>query len=274
MKSLIFLFPFLLFFTSCSSTPPVPREELSNNQALEYWPLMAMSANVYEKGNPKIPLENFGWELIDMKGERISYPEHSYDAWENDGKKNGLEFDILRKKRTNEVTIAFRGSQGRRDWFRSNFSVPKAASYSEALRLVRKFEKDNPTLKVTKLTGHSLGGGIALSVSLGHSQKGIPVVVFNTSPRVFDGLGDFASEAERISVFQDREILKKIRFFWRRKHRKILDLELVTDVDPTLKGLKTISLHSNYILAVHLIERASKIDPSLRPLLDDLKAKN
>jgi hypothetical protein len=58
------------------------------------------------------------------------------------------------------------------------------------------------------VTGHSLGGGLALSVSF---WEGVDAVVFNTSPRVFDGLENQNKPAQRLAVFQEKDILQKVR---------------------------------------------------------------
>ena len=60
-----------------------------------------------------------------------------------------------------------------------------------------------------RTTGHSLGGGLALGMSVRFPN--VPAVVFDTSPRVFDGLGDVHFDAVRELVYRDGEVLAKLR---------------------------------------------------------------
>ena len=55
------------------------------------------------------------------------------------------------------------------------------------------------------LTGHSLGGGIALSVSL---WLGKDAYVFDPSPRVFDGLKNANETAIRKVIYPKRGCVK------------------------------------------------------------------
>jgi hypothetical protein len=71
------------------------------------------------------------------------------------------------------------------------------------------------------LTGHSLGGGLALSASL---WLGVNAYAFNPSPRVFDGWKDAKQPATRIVVYQDKEVLSKIRSFWP-KYKQVINDE-------------------------------------------------
>jgi hypothetical protein len=62
---------------------------------------------------------------------------------------------------------------------------------------------------MVEATGHSLGAGVALSLST--HLAGINAYAFDASPRVFDGLGDVHEVADRIMVFQEGEALDKFR---------------------------------------------------------------
>ncbi len=68
------------------------------------------------------------------------------------------------------------------------------------------------------LTGHSLGGGIALSVSV---WVGVDAIAFNSSPRIFDGMKNHNAPAVRKSIYQKGEMLRVLRVKSAKFHKKI-----------------------------------------------------
>ncbi len=166
-----------------------------------------MSFNSYHDiKEVRFPLEKIGWNLI-----------HSFDD-----PKSGLAYDIFEQENSNEVVFAFRGTESSLlDWFFTNLAIvsPQAEeAYKELEAYKDKCKKKNGGHLCEKhitLTGHSLGGGLAIGMSLRHGDD---AVAFNSSPAVFAGwwgfdhaLGYTKKANKRILIYQSGEILEFIR---------------------------------------------------------------
>jgi hypothetical protein len=89
--------------------------------------------------------------------------------------------------------------------------------------------------------GHSLGGGIALSISARMTKLSegaqVDAIAFNPSPRVFDGWGARAEDGRRLLIYQEKESLEWIRSLFRRKLKDIvtqfIKVPAVADESPT-----------------------------------------
>ena len=172
-----------------------------------------MSANAYEKkvGRVRFDLKKLGWELVDLDGEPTDQPTKTYEF-------SGLAYNIYEKVGTNKVVFAFRGTDNKNDFLWANFSIPPFNfQYRQARKAVGKYLLENNHKNVIA-TGHSLGGGLALSVSVHH---GIKAITFDPSPRVFDGIGDMHEPAERIIVYQKGEILELARKIWKKDNEVV-----------------------------------------------------
>ncbi len=90
-------------------------------------------------------------------------------------------YDRMRDGQVTETIIAYRGTDALQDWFSGNFSGRQnregKAVYEAARRALD--ESGNRDVPIT-VTGHSLGGGIASSVSQGRPE--VSAFVFNSSP--------------------------------------------------------------------------------------------
>lgn len=104
--------------------------------------------------------------------------------------------------------------------------------------------------------GHSLGGGLALIISV---RFGIPAITFDSSPRVFDGLGDFHEPAPSVLIFQEGEILEWVRTVWR-KNKEVFQKEDIYKVDYDFP--KGISKHRIDSLAPCTLRQGSVYEPS------------
>lgn len=172
-----------------------------------------MSANAYKtkSGRVRFKLKELGWEQVNLDGEPTDKPTKVH-------KFSGLAYNIYEKVGTNKVVFAFRGTDSKRDYLWANFSVPPFNfQYHQARKAVKKYLLENNNKNVV-VTGHSLGGGLALSVSV---HLGVKAIVFDPSPRVFDGLGDMHEPAERIIVYQKGEILKLARKLWKKDNEVV-----------------------------------------------------
>lgn len=224
---------------------------------LEQFALLAMmSSNAYhdpEKGH--FAVDKLGWNLIDLKGEVIKNPTYTNHT--------GLAGDVYRNQE-GKCIVVFRGSDSRLDWILTNFSI-----YSFQYKSAQKeFDGFNKKYKqcISMLTGHSLGGGLALSIS---GQEGKPAIVFDSSPRVFDGWGTKPLPAPREGLYQLGEFASKVRRHWP-KYYEYVDPKNEYYVNYDFGGK---NLHSGATLALKLLEDASKANPVYLDILTDYQAK-
>lgn len=209
--------------TSCATVPiatqkshPVDSDIAKKNA------IYAMIAhNVYEE-EPLFPLEIIGWK-------EIKHP----DNWFMSLFSFGLHYQIFEHEHSNVVVIAFRDTKSLWDWG-ANLSIASLqfeyAHYriKDYLTKIGSFcdEGDEYRKKKIILTGHSLGGGLAIGMSL---RCGLDAVAFNSSPRFFDGFGlslwSYDRSAHRVLIFQKGEaleIFRKLSFYDNNKSEKIV----------------------------------------------------
>ena len=187
--------------------------ELANEGVI--YSMIASNAYVDDPMKVRFPLEELGWNKVDLNGNPVPDGKNSYTPKTLIGKIfSNLQYDIWEDSRSNKTIIAFKGSEEVFDWINGNLSIGLSTPYKSAKKHVLKYISKHPKRKVS-VTGHSLGGGIALSVSL---WEGVDAVAFNTSPRLFDGMMNANAPAVRLVFFQEGEILQKIR----KKHLKFL----------------------------------------------------
>ena len=119
------------------------------------------------------------------------------------------------------------------------------------------------------MTGHSLGGGLALSVSV---RRGAPAIVFDPSPRIFDGWGDKHLPAERLVVYEHGEILQIARAYTK-KIFKIVKPEQHFYASQYRFAESALGRHSGTRLAYRLLESAvaSGNDLRLKQVFDTAK---
>jgi hypothetical protein len=164
-----------------------------------------------------IPEAPKDWHRIRADGQAISAADHraasdhpftglAYDIWQHDVDKHSYVF-------------AYRGSEGTvDDWLFGNLMAPISPPYRQARNELAAFLRDVDSSATITAVGHSLGGGLALSVSL---RVGVRAVVFNTSPRVNDGWGTEANDLERLLIFQTGEPLRRFTPLWAGKLESI-----------------------------------------------------
>lgn len=240
-----------LWMLNADATTASP--ELTPEIASKYAIYSMMSANAYhKKGRVKFRVEDLGWTHVDAYGEPTSKPSVS--------KKSGLAYDIFEKKDSNEVIFAFRGSDSQKDYLTASFVPwPFTVQYTQASRALDNYLRHNPDKKVS-VTGHSLGGALALSMSV---RYGLDAVVFDASPRVLDGFNEHYLPANRILIYQNGEILALFRTVW----RKIFKVVPRENIYMATFDFGKINKHRSDYLALELLKLGATVDGSLVAVL-------
>jgi hypothetical protein len=204
----ILILIFLVSTVGCSSTSYskiVPRN-VTGSVAGENAYLAMMSSNTYHKEKREyFPIENIGWQQFTFDDKPMAKPYRPTfkDDW------NGLAYNIYKKEKN--TVFAYRGTDGFWDWIFANLSLVYSPAYSKAFKMFKTYKDSHPTENII-VTGHSLGGGIALGVSV--RNEGVEAVVFDPSPRIFNGLENYDKKAERTVIYQEKEILETVRKGW------------------------------------------------------------
>lgn len=151
-----------------------------------------MSSNAYkDKGQYAIP----GWTRT-----------HRYESTSG----VGLDEYVRDGSSPREMVVAFRGTQftSLKDW-KTNLAFIEPWQHREAYDHIAKLRVEEPDTRLT-VTGHSLGGAIALNMSIRFDD--LPAYVFNSSPRAF-----FAAKGKqnaRVIVWETGEFLNVFRRPW------------------------------------------------------------
>lgn len=152
----------------------------------EIYPYAIMSSNAYDH---KLQVRVPGWN----RTKRYEYKKHGFSA------------DTYISDDTKSVVIAFRGTDDKNDWLKGNLTK---AQYLDADNLFSMIVKDNPGIKITT-TGHSLGGGLAVHVSL--ANQGVNAFVFDASPRLFAHKNYGKYNNRVVLAYDTGEILEPLR---------------------------------------------------------------
>lgn len=214
-----------------------------NSEEAAKYAIYAMAASNSYRTRKRFHLEKIGWE-------EIMFKKHFF---------LGLAYLVYQHTETKEIIWAFRGSNSIKDYLTGNLAIfPWFNQYKKARKVVRKFVLKNQPKNIT-VCGHSLGGGLALCISV---RQGIPAIGINSSPRIFDGLGDNHKSAERILIYEDGEILEKLRKI-HPKAKKAVPKENTYVTTYDFQG----SQHNGYKLANSMAKHGSQIDSSLSLLV-------
>lgn len=168
--------------------------------AVQNFAYSAMANNVYRTPDSKPIFEIPHWHYLSR------YESNS-----------GLSVDVYGSSSTidasSEIAVAFRGTDftSLEDWG-ANLALLQPKQYREAYSLIQMIKNKHPDVLVT-VTGHSLGGAIALNISL--RIEGVNVVAFNSSPRAFFGhTRDLPNR--RVHLYEVGEILNLLSGPWLR----------------------------------------------------------
>lgn len=258
MYKLILIALAFTLIQGCSSTKnygQLEQKNVTEKVSAEYALYSMMASNSYHNSSRiHFPLELIGWHQISPDGEKTSQPSVSH--WFT-----GLAYDIYKNENTGQVVVAFRGSDSKWDYVMSNFAVPISPAYKQAFKEFQSLQKKYNNIMVT---GHSLGGGIALGISV---RFAVPAVAFDSSPRVFDGLGDNHKTSNRVLIYQSDEVLEKIRKKW----FKIAEVLQESNIYKTTCDFGNKSNHRADLLAKCLLDNGKDINSDLKIISDNIK---
>ena len=241
-------------------TPPeLPR--VNTGFAAKYAIYAMVASNTYHKAEServRFPVEMLGWMQVDLDDRPTSEPTGT--------RMSGLAWDVYEKAGTNEVIFSFRGTDSPLDYLTANAMIwPFAIQYQQARKNLQEYRRGHPEKRIT-LTGHSLGGGLAAGLSV---RKGIDTVIFDPSPRIFDGWGDKHKPAERVVVFQKGEVLTHARRLWPKLVRTFDKRSFfMTEFD-----FEDFNPHRMDQLALGLLSLGAKSDSALAAVLDATRPK-
>ena len=217
----VFLFAFSTTYSQAAEYQLLTKDIVSN---LTLYAMMASNAYAGDEEKVYFPLEKLGWMKVNKNGSPVPKSESSYRPSTIFGSLfSNLQFDIWEDINSNKTVIAFKGTKEKIDWINGNLMIGISIPYKSAKKHVSEYKISNPKRSVT-VTGHSLGGGLALSVSV---WEGVDAVVFNTSPRIFDGRDNMNKPANRVAVFQENDILQKIRKWYPKFLEKIKPEQII-----------------------------------------------
>lgn len=166
-------------------------------KASRAWPYALMSSNVYREGPIfRIP----GWEAA--------------SRWESP---SGLALEEWHRKKgtgeIEEIAVVFKGTDftSLADW-RTNLSVIEPRQHREAYAyMLGVMQRAQAQGSRVIATGHSLGGALALNMSL--RLPNVDFIGFNPSPRAFYDVVH-SGPAERLIMHERGEILGFLRWPW------------------------------------------------------------
>lgn len=205
---------------------PVKREVIA-----KYGYLAMLSDIAYSDEGPGGYVLPSGWERL----EKESYRDET-----------GLFMAVFENAEAKEIVIAYRGTEGisAKDWKQNlkRFQPQSAPSVAATKAIIER----HPERKVI-LTGHSLGGGLALENSF--VQPNVAAVVFNSSPRIGESRKNYSNL--RILFRERHEPLAVARHSvayrrdnWGLKYDVLIDMESVEftkhGITPMAKNLLAI----------------------------------
>ena len=182
-------------FFECPGQNPWTNDSRQVVQAKKNFEYALMANNTY-RNDPSVKL------FVIPRWEHISRMESD----------SGLALEVYHRynvsSKLEEIAIAYEGTDftSLADW-EFNLSLITPDQFKEALAHAEEIRSKYPEIPITA-TGHSLGGGLALNISM--HVEGIKGVAFNSSPRAFFGNQDPNNGNEMVHLYEIGEILGPI----------------------------------------------------------------
>lgn len=256
-----------LQYLSCDyQTWDTSSKEAPENANLLYWRRGSSSMHVHSKEKLKVAKTSYVHALFANNVYRSpkDKPIFQVPTWEMSERKeskSGLALEVWQKKeagKTVEVIVAYKGTDFKEipDW-KANLSIwREPEQYREAQEHFKSLLKKEHNLEVPiSVAGHSLGGGIALNVSLRHSTHRRPIraFAFNTSPRAFYRPINPEVAVERYLLDERGEFLSAARLIWSSKFHGLPPPQTYNFLDFNYFGAKPVSEHSIYLFTRALL---------------------
>ena len=225
---------------------------LTTEQKKAVYKYAIASSNAYQVQAGKPHLKIPGWTRVKRFENNLGSAADLYERPGPNGKK--------------VVVIAFRGTEftSLKDWFFGNFNIVYPGQFLEAQLLVKLVHQNYGSDVIIETTGHSLGGGLALSIARTH--PGISSIVFDSSPRLFS---TNRYENRQVQIVESGEILTYFRALWRVIPPNSFSPVKTYKVNQLDAGL--IGNHDMFALATGLLNDAAAFDPDAKKLLSSLQ---
>jgi hypothetical protein len=194
-----------LLLLSCTGSPvkesAAKPNPITKELAAQYAPYAMMAVNAYHD-NSNFPIDLLGWQLVDKKGNPTKQPTHEDYS--------GLAFDIWENKSEYAVVFAFRGTEKSdpRDIYCATVGKFTCLQYFKASTFFKEWISDdaNKNKKIT-LTGHSLGGALALYLSNEYKKADINAIVFDSLPSPYYPNKCNVNKAKRVLIYEEGEFV-------------------------------------------------------------------
>lgn len=244
MKTRFFLIVISLVISSCVASRKVKMTDCNQPHgwckeirdiSVKSWKYAQLSKDVYNKPFQFIVSDYF--EKIE------DYENSSIDFFAT----------LYKEKSKGNYILVYRGTDSLKDFKTGNNSF-KQEQNIYGLKIFDSIKKQYGSLKYT-VVGHSLGGGIAIHISL--NRENVTAYTFNGSP-VFKNINNFVND--RYSIVERGEILKAMRLFGREA------TQLYTSIGCT-RG-NPLTQHDMQSLAICLTQIAAIDSPEARKSLE------
>jgi hypothetical protein len=230
------------------------RHELRPSTELEYLSCNYRAFQYLHDPSLQVVRDNFIYALMSSNAydniETAHWVLTGWDHLERNESNSDLSFDVYRRELVNQpedIVIAYRGTEGWKDWT-NNLALIEPPQYREAFRHLRALRVQRPQARITA-TGHSLGGGIALSMSL--RVPGVAAVVFNSSPQLTLPLR--RERNSRVHIFEIGEVLNPLNRTFLRLVLPRLSAYKFNFLDFTIHTVAPVQEHSMYLLSRALL---------------------
>jgi hypothetical protein len=239
--------------TSQSPAPPLtndcrlPKDDIERNASFiddsaNYAIYALLSNNAYKR----------------EKQEQFRLPAQEWrhrDDFIPEGTEAGLELKVFEKVmggKPVEVVVAFRGTDDLKDWWQ-NLAPPLLFPKKRQTDMAEKnFERLRGMYEGQQVryvaTGHSLGGGLAMHLSFKYPD--VSAVVFNSSPRVEQGLSSPRGVNARIIIWESNEALSYLRPLAKIRWGTVKEVKF--DFQPGHVGI--VKQHGMYTLALSMLK--------------------